>query len=244
MTAFTLAALGRHPHTDWSGRMTQRDLDVVRWAMDAVGASALAHRNLGELSDGERQKVMIARALAQESTVIVLDEPTAFLDLPRRVEIMSLLRRLARTTGRAILLSTHDLDLALRSADRILVMQPGAPLQAGAPEDLVLGGVFQRIFRDTGVEFDSHTGSFRIHGAGGGEVLLKGEGVHAIWTQRALEREGYRVTRRTTDPHADQREVRVDTRDGRPLWRLTVKGRSRELHSLYDLTSCMRKQGS
>ena len=86
---------------------------------------------MSRISDGERQKVMIARALAQESRIIILDEPTAYLDLPRRVEIMGLLRKLGRETGRSILLSTHDLDLALRSADRMWVLSQGGSLERG-----------------------------------------------------------------------------------------------------------------
>ncbi|MEZ4635407.1 MAG: ABC transporter ATP-binding protein [Caldilineaceae bacterium] len=104
LSAQELVALGRHPYTDWWGNLTPHDEEVVRWAVRAVGAGALAERPILELSDGERQKVMIARALAQEPLLILLDEPTAFLDLPRRVEVMGLLRALARHTGRAILL--------------------------------------------------------------------------------------------------------------------------------------------
>ena len=103
---------------------------------------------------------MIARALAQEPAVLLLDEPTAFLDLPRRVEIMQLLRRLARDQQRAILLSTHDLDLALRTADRIWLLPGDGSLQAGAPEDLVLSGAFADAFRAEGVAFDPQTGAF------------------------------------------------------------------------------------
>ena len=96
LSAYALVALGRYPYTGWDGRLSAADEEVVRWAIDAVGARDLAGRSVGELSDGERQKVMIARALAQEPAVLLLDEPTAFLDLPRRVEIVQLLRRLGQ----------------------------------------------------------------------------------------------------------------------------------------------------
>ncbi|MBO9343739.1 MAG: ABC transporter ATP-binding protein, partial [Roseiflexus sp.] len=142
LTVYALVALGRHPHTDWTGRLTPHDEAIVRQALEAVNAVNLAGRLVHELSDGERQRVMVARALAQEPLVVVLDEPTAFLDLPRRVEIMRLLRRLAHETQRAMILSTHDLDLALRSADLLWLMAPGGGVHAGAPEDLVLGGAF------------------------------------------------------------------------------------------------------
>jgi len=98
-----------------------------------------------ELSDGERQRVMIAKALAQDTPIIMLDEPTAHLDLPNRIEIMLLLHRLSHKTGKAILLSTHELDLALQAADRIWLMS-NAGVECGVPEDLVFNGSFNRTF--------------------------------------------------------------------------------------------------
>ncbi|MEO0562833.1 MAG: ABC transporter ATP-binding protein, partial [Chloroflexota bacterium] len=139
LNGYALVALGRHPYTDWTGRLSPHDEAVVRWAVEAVDATDLADRPMTKLSDGQRQKLMIARALAQESEVMLLDEPTAFLDLPRRAEVMGLLRNLAAQTGRAILLSTHDLDLALRTADKLWLMSEGA-VRVGTPEDLVLSG--------------------------------------------------------------------------------------------------------
>jgi iron complex transport system ATP-binding protein len=189
----SLVALGRHPYTDWSGRLSATDTAVVDEALRLVGAADLRHRPLLELSDGERQKVMIARALAQEPAVMLLDEPTAFLDAPRRAEIMGMLRRLTRDTGRAILLSTHDLDLALRHADRIWLLPRGGPLQVGAPEDLILSGAFAAAFQGEGVAFDAYTGSFHTIQAASGIISLSGEGPAALWTQRALERAGYCV---------------------------------------------------
>ncbi|PMP84292.1 MAG: ABC transporter ATP-binding protein, partial [Roseiflexus castenholzii] len=154
LTAYALVALGRHPHTDWTGRLTPHDEDVVRRALEAVDAVNLAARLVHELSDGERQRVMVARALAQEPLVMALDEPTAFLDLPRRVEMMRLLRRLAHEMNRAILLSTHDLDLALRTADTLWLLAPGGVIHVGAPEDLVLNGAFEATFANEGMTFD------------------------------------------------------------------------------------------
>lgn len=201
LSAYTVVALGRSPYTDWSGRLTEADEQIVAWALGVVGASALAYRVVGELSDGERQKVMIARALAQQTPLILLDEPTAFLDLPRRVEIMALLRRLAHETGRLIILSTHDLDLALRSADQLWILPTGGPLQAGAPEDLILSGAFESAFRAEGLIFDRQHGTFRVTPDPHGNLVLVGEGLPAMWTTRALEREGWSVTRVTHTDH-------------------------------------------
>lgn len=193
LSVYALVALGRHPHTDWLGRLTPDDEAVVRWAIEAVGAASLAHRPIHELSDGERQRVMLARALAQEPAVLLLDEPTAFLDLPRRVELMRLLRHLAQTTGQALLLSTHDLDLALRSADVLWLMTPGGTLHVGAPEDLVLNGAFAAAFHNDGVSFDAATGAFQMTAPMREAVHLSGEGLPVIWTRRALERAGFWV---------------------------------------------------
>ncbi len=193
LAAYELVALGRHPYTDWSGRLRDADHEAVRGAIRAVGAEALSARAVNELSDGERQKVMIARALAQEPTVMLLDEPTAFLDLPRRVEIMTMLRDLTRRTACAILLSTHDLDLALRTADRIWLLPNDGVMHIGAPEELVLNGAFAAAFHSEGVEFDSNQGTFKMQRQARGAIGLIGDGERTFWTGRALERIGFDV---------------------------------------------------
>lgn len=165
MTGYALVALGRHPYTDWMGKLTTYDEAVVQWAIEAVGAADLAAHPLVELSDGQRQKLMIARALAQDTALMLLDEPTAFLDLPRRVEIMRLLKRLAHETNKGILLSTHDLELALRTADTIWLMSSRGELHVGTPEALIVNGAFEQVFAEEGiegVEFDAESKSFRI----------------------------------------------------------------------------------
>ncbi len=228
MSVRDLVALGRYPHTDWIGRLTERDEQVVSWAIRAARAELLAHRNVGELSDGERQKVMIARALAQQPDIVILDEPTAFLDLPRRVEIMDLLRNLARSTGKAILLSTHDLDLALRCADRVYLLPLDGALQTGAPEDLVLNGAYERAFQSDGVDFDADTGAFKLNAQlGHAAVRVSGQGRSAYWTKRALERAGFHVV-----DHASACHIKIGE-DG--IWRAACRGTVREHPSICDL---------
>lgn len=195
LSAYNLVTLGRHPYTNWWGNLTAEDEAIVHWAIKSVGALNLASRQVSELSDGERQKIMIARALAQSPMVMLLDEPTAFLDLPRRVEIMQLLRNLAREPNQAILLSTHDLDLALRLADQIWLLNSHGILQVGAPEDLVLSGVFADTFKSEGVEFDIFSGEFNLYTPFKEEVQVIGEGIATIWTIRALKRVGFQVKR-------------------------------------------------
>jgi iron complex transport system ATP-binding protein len=241
LPAFDLVALGRYPHTDWTGRLSREDTAAVDWALTAVGAADLRERHVNELSDGERQKVMIARALAQEPAIVVLDEPTAFLDLPRRVEIMGLLKKLARTTNRAILLSTHDLDLAIRAADRMWLMSSRGIIHSGAPEDLVLRGELETVFAGEGVSFDREHGSFHLAAPIQGHVRLEGEGPAAVWTQRALRREGYELT---ADPAQSRCTVRIITDAGNTegaMWSVEIGGRTMECASIYDVVAAVRK---
>ncbi len=207
LTVRELVTLGRHPHTGWLGGLAAHDYAQVRAALAATDTTAFAHRPVAELSDGERQKVLLARALAQDTPVVLLDEPTAHLDLPNRVALMRLLHRLARTTGKAILLSTHELDLALQAADRVWLLSADGALRAGTPEDLVLSGAFAAAFAREGLAFDTATGTFALHAPTGPAVQLVGEGAAAFWTRRALEREGF-------VPTAGPAALRVTAPDG------------------------------
>lgn len=216
MNGYALVALGRHPYTDWLGRLSACDRAMIRWALAAVDAEDIAERPIMELSDGQRQKLMVARALAQETDIMLLDEPTAYLDLPRRVEMMRLLKHLAQETRRAILLSTHDLDLALRSCDSLWLMRPTV-LVVGAPEDLALDGVVAATFAGDGIAFDRRSGAFVMERTAGISVCLRGEGIAQIWMRRALERTGYRVS----DSPAT---VQIELDPGRPEWHVAAGG--------------------
>lgn len=238
LTVYMLVALGRHPYTGWMGRLAPNDEAIVRRALEAVDAVELATRMVHELSDGERQRVMIARALAQEPLVMALDEPTAFLDLPRRVEIMHLLRRLAHETNRAMILSTHDLDLALRTADTLWLMAPGGAVYTGAPEDLVLSGAFEATFAGNGISFDRNQGHFRIYPPAQRYVALEGEGTVREWTARALERAGCLVV--TGDDSASLR-VAANHEHQRPYWEIRTNGAApQRVTSLRELVTIIR----
>jgi iron complex transport system ATP-binding protein len=236
LTAYELVTLGRHPYTDWTGRLSAADEAAVCQAIAAVGAEALAGRLFGELSDGERQKILIARALAQEPELLLLDEPTAYLDLPRRVEIMGLLRDLAHRTGRAVLLSTHDLDLALRSADRIWLLAGDGAARAGAPEDLVLAGAFASAFQGDGVQFDPRTGAFALNTHTRGSIAVAGEGLPLLWTRRALERAGFNVVTNGTPALA-----RVTAQPG--AWQVARAESVETYDSLYAVVESLTPRG-
>lgn len=138
MTVEELVGMGRSPYTGFWGRLRDEDKEKVAQAIALVGIGELKDRMVQTLSDGERQKVMIAKALAQETPIIFLDEPTAFLDYPSKVEILNLLHRLSSEEGKTIFLSTHDLELALRVADRVWLMTKKGAVQTGSPDNLVI----------------------------------------------------------------------------------------------------------
>jgi iron complex transport system ATP-binding protein len=195
MDAYSLVALGRHPYSGWLGGLNQYDKERIKWAFKAVGAEGLEARQISELSDGERQKISIARALAQEAQVMLLDEPTAFLDLPRRVELMTILRNLAHREQMGLLLSTHDLDLALRFADRLWMITTDGKLIQGYPEELAMSGEFARIFANENLDWDAERGSFRAHPNPCLKAHIQGDSIHALWTRRALERLGFGIAK-------------------------------------------------
>lgn len=191
MTVNELIAYGRYPYVDWNITLTQDDLRIINQSIDTVHVRHLLDKKLYELSDGQMQMVMIARALTQATPVILMDEPTAHLDLNNRVEIMNLLRKLARNGGKAILVATHELDLALQTADLIWLTMPDQSIKTGIPEDLVLDGSIDTVFQFKG--FDLKTGKVAHEVYRATKVNLIGDGPAYLWTRNALERSGLQI---------------------------------------------------
>lgn len=162
MDVETLVGFGRAPYTGFWGVFSEGDQEAVNNALSLIGIEDLRGRMVQSLSDGERQKVMIAKAIAQETPVILLDEPTAFLDYPSKVEIMLLLYSLAHNMDKTIFLSTHDLDMALQLTDRIWLMDKKLGVKTGTHQELTASGDLARYFTRPGIEFDRSTGLFRI----------------------------------------------------------------------------------
>ena len=156
-----VVALGRAPYTNWIGRMQQADRDIVSRSLSLVGMSSFARKTMDRMSDGECQRIMIARALAQDTPVILLDEPTAFLDLPNRYELCLLLKKLAQEEGKCILFSTHDLDIALSLCDSIMLIDN--PYMYTLPtSEMITSGHIERLFRNESVTFDAQEMRVRI----------------------------------------------------------------------------------
>lgn len=153
-TVEEIVALGRTPYTGFWGTLNDADKEIVSESIRLAGISHLAKRNAMSLSDGERQKMMIAKALAQQTPVIMLDEPTAFLDYPSKVETMLLLTRLCREEGKTIFMSSHDLELVIQLADILWVMEQGGTISVGAPKALADEGTLSRFIERTGIMFD------------------------------------------------------------------------------------------
>jgi iron complex transport system ATP-binding protein len=192
-TVKDIVSYGRHPHSDWWGKLSNEDELHIFQAIAMVHLEHKTHCNLNELSDGERQRVMIAKALAQDTPIILLDEPTAHLDLPNRVEIMLLLHKLAHTTGKSILLSTHELDMALQAADRIWLITKEKGVECGVPEDMVFNGSFDRAFKSKSYVFNSANGNFSMNYPMVRKIWVSGDKTRMYWTLRALARAGFEV---------------------------------------------------
>ena len=192
-----LISIGRDPYTGWLGSLTDDDNQIISRAIEMTYLQGFEERNIHELSDGERQRVFIARALAQDTPVILLDEPTSHLDLPNRINILLLLQKLARETGKTIFISTHELETAMQVADKLWLMDKEKGVTVGVPEDMVLNGSFDTVFRHPSYEFDKAFGSFIVLKKLDKTIATRVQhpnGLMARWTTKALSRKGYRIT--------------------------------------------------
>jgi len=183
-----MISMGRYPYTGLLGNLSKQDLEIVEQVAETVGLQSLLERPFAELSDGERQKVMIAKALAQKTPVMLLDEPTAFLDFPTKASLLIMLRKLAREQNIGIILSTHDIELALKTADKLWLFPRHQQVVSGCPEDLVLQGVIQKVFQNSVMSFDIHTGHFVKTFHSEKNVSVVGEDENALWLKKALIR--------------------------------------------------------
>ncbi len=196
LTVGQLVALGRTPHTSWGGKLSTEDRIWVEQALSDTRLTALQDERLGELSDGQRQKAMIARALAQDGKVLVLDEPTAHLDLINRLEIMTLLREISQKKEKAVLVVTHDLDIALETADRFWLMNCGSPLHMGRPEDILLSGKIQDLFPGEKYRFELERGKVELV-QDPDHLSIEGPAAGVYWVKKALQKAGIKKLNQT-----------------------------------------------
>lgn len=161
LSVFELVALGRQPYTNWVGNLHESDVTIINTAITLTDISDLKYKKCFELSDGQLQKVMIARALAQDTDLIILDEPTTHLDIYHKVSTLKLLQKLAKETQKTILFSSHEIDLAIQLCDKLIVMTPDHVV-SDMPCNLISQGVFNSLFPEDLITFDDTTGSFRV----------------------------------------------------------------------------------
>lgn len=161
LSIFELVALGRQPYTNWVGNLSENDFAIINKALNQTNIENLKYKKCFELSDGQLQKAMIARALAQDTDLIILDEPTTHLDMYHKAYILKLLQRLAKETNKTILFSSHEIDLAIQLCDTLIVMTPEKVI-SDQPCKLIENGVFETLFPKDLIAFDEKTGSFRV----------------------------------------------------------------------------------
>jgi iron complex transport system ATP-binding protein len=232
-TVTELVSLGRHPHTNWLGSLTKRDHQIVDHAISAVGLEHLAAKPVRKISDGERQRAHIARALAQDTPIILLDEPTAYLDVVNRYSITWLLKDLCEKEGRTILFSTHDWNVALHAAHKIWLLLPEKSRE-GAPEDLALNGHFNDLMRNSALSFDVLSGRITSNQKYRGRISLRLEGADLKWAEHTMERIGYEVIR-------DASPVLRKSMDGN--WILEYPGeQNQDFESLYNLAGYLKNK--
>ncbi len=198
LSVFDLVAMGRSPHTNWVGRLTPKDKNILHQVIEQVGLSAKMNCDFNAMSDGEKQRAIIAKALAQDTPIVLLDEPTAYLDVLNRVHIMQLLKTLSRQMNKSFIVSTHELDLAMQLSDTIWLVGD-KQLYVGTPEDLLLQNVFQRVFENENYRFDKTSGLFQIqHPMTKGVVSVKGEDFSAQLIKKAMQRKGFDIDTNAT----------------------------------------------
>jgi iron complex transport system ATP-binding protein len=187
-------ALGRYPHTGLMGRLSACDAKVVAQSLAAVAAGELADRLVEQLSDGERQKVILARALAQQPKLMLLDEPTAHLDLKHRIEVMSILRAQCRSQGLTVLAALHDIDLAAKISDRVLLVRDGGISDYGLPEAVLTSDRVAALYDLNTADFNRHLGSIEFHSDGrAGAVFVIAGRSHAAPLFRLLSKKGLAI---------------------------------------------------
>ena len=232
---FDVVALGRFPHTGWTGKLRDDDYKIINDSIHLVGIDNLKYKFINEVSDGERQRAMVARALAQDTEIIILDEPTAFLDLPSKYEIIRLLNELTANKGKTIIFSSHDLNITLQETDKIWLMQKNK-ITEGAPEDLILNKDIYSLFDNSHMTFNLESGDFRLARRKLNKINLKGKGTVRYWTQRALERLGYDISDETDEDIS----VRINDENKLTEWILMKKSSKIKCDSIYSLTLHLR----
>jgi iron complex transport system ATP-binding protein len=235
LTVFDVVSLGRFPYLNWFGRLGPTDEAAVKMAIESVGMLGFIQRDITSLSDGEYQRVMIARALAQDTPIIVLDEPTAFLDLPNKYAIVELLWKLTREQNKLVLFTTHDLNVALQFSDYFWVYNQQKIIK-GTPEDLILSGTLEHLFDQRSVFFHKETGQFKLHKNHTKQIGIEGDERWVSLTWMALDRLGYEVVCNKSIPN----HVKVTAIGNKLRWELDFENKQYYLASIEELQNILK----
>jgi iron complex transport system ATP-binding protein len=228
-----LVALGRFPYTNWFGNLTKQDRLIVDESIELVNISSLQNKPVDELSDGERQRAMIARAIAQDTQIILLDEPTAFLDIPNKHLIVHLLSRIAKEKQKTVIFTTHDLNIALNEADKIWLMNH-EKINEGAPEDLILNNAFSNIFGDN-LLFDWNSGLYKQIKEYTLTIAVTGlQGLHRNLAIKALDRIGYKIMDDAS------RKIEIIEEKGKTTYRCKGFETEKYFTSIYELCTFLK----
>ncbi len=245
LTVREMVGLGRFPYTNWFGQLDEKDHQQVEEAIRQVGLSGYEDRLINRISDGERQRAMIARALAQDTKIMVLDEPTAFLDISNKYEIVRILHQLAYEKGKCIIFSTHELNTAISMADRIWLMLNDQVLE-GVPEEMAMKGYFESLFANNPhLFFDAEKGDFRVRKKSEGTIYLAANGAELDCTKKALERLGFEIVVTSSIPESPS--LRVPQPNAFHVnkiengWLITTSGYCMEVESLEELCRTVKR---
>jgi len=234
MRVYDLVALGRFPHTNWIGKIEAKDHMAIMDALKKTSMESFREKFVSELSDGERQKTMIARILAQDTGIMIMDEPTAFLDVAGKYEILHLMRLLSNKNKKTIIFSTHDLQMAISQSDKIWLILDNK-LFEGAPEDLMIAGAFDHLFDSSTVVFNSEDGTFSFRSDTKGNIYVEGDGNKKHWTMMAINRAGFNVSKEKTFPYV------IIPSESNKNWRLSNKTGILEFSTIYELITYLRR---
>ena len=238
LRVWELLSMGRFPYTNLIGTLTEEDNRIIKRAIQQVGLIGYEDRMIDQISDGERQRAMIARTLVQDTPLIILDEPTAFLDIRNKYEIIHLLHDFVKNENKTVLFSTHDLNISTSEVDKVWLMLDDKVIE-GAPEDLILAGNFDQMFHSDKVYFNSESGDFMLRKNSLGSYSLKGpEGKILTWTSRALQRIGL-----VCDQSSPLVVISVPIEEKNLIWKVEINsGEKFECFSLYELTAELYKR--
>lgn len=237
LTVWELVSLGRFPYTNWVGRLKDSDREVIETSISNVGLSAFRDRKLSEMSDGERQRAMIARALAQDTQFLILDEPTAYLDLPNKYELIYLLRSIVERDGKTVIYTTHDLHIAIGESDKIWLLGKSF-LYEGSPEDLMKEGRFADLFSESKLEFADESGLYIFPSTNIGRISLDADQKLDKLTRRALIRLKIDISDEDMVPVL---KARGDYKSA--IWSVIVEGKEiGSFTSIYELSFFLKRE--